>query len=61
MKTRNRLAGAVWSSWSRSPKAVLDDLTIADIALNRDALLARLDGPPPADQAASVPQAAGAQ
>jgi Rrf2 family nitric oxide-sensitive transcriptional repressor len=44
--------------------SVLDDLTIADIAYNRDALLARLGGAPAAgarDQAASPPQAAGAQ
>jgi Rrf2 family nitric oxide-sensitive transcriptional repressor len=43
--------------------SVLDDLTIADIALNRDALLARLGGalPAAADQAVSVPDPAGAR
>ena len=41
--------------------SVLDDLTIADIALNRDALLARLGSAMPADQAVSVPQGAEAQ
>nr|WP_245185613.1 Rrf2 family transcriptional regulator [Falsiroseomonas frigidaquae] len=38
--------------------SVLDDLTIADIAYNRAALLARLDL---AEPAGSVPQVAGAQ
>lgn len=44
--------------------SVLDDLTIADIAYNKDALLARLGGDMPggvADRPASLPQAAGAQ
>jgi glycosyltransferase involved in cell wall biosynthesis len=44
--------------------SVLDDLTIADIAYNKDALLARLGVENPgqsADQPASLPQGAGAQ
>ncbi len=44
--------------------SVLDDLTIADIAYNKDALLARLGGAMPAeppDHLASLPQDAGAQ
>jgi Rrf2 family nitric oxide-sensitive transcriptional repressor len=44
--------------------SVLDDLTIADIAYNKDALLARLGGGIPAgahDQPGSPPQGAGAQ
>jgi Rrf2 family nitric oxide-sensitive transcriptional repressor len=44
--------------------SVLDDLTIADIAYNREALLARLDSSAPGaggDQPASAPSAAGAQ
>lgn len=44
--------------------SVLDDLTIADIAYNKDALLARLGVEIPgesADQSASLPQTAGAQ
>ncbi|WP_137180780.1 Rrf2 family transcriptional regulator [Roseomonas sp. AR75] len=44
--------------------SVLDDLTIADIALNRDALLARLGGTMPAeapDHVTPMPQATAAR